>query len=198
MLTHKDVVVKRSFDIFFSFLGLLIFLIPILILVFISTISFKKIGLFRQVRIGMNGKSFWIYKIRTMGGEVENDTITVDKDPRINRFGGYLRRTKLDEIPQLWNVLIGDMSFVGPRPDVPGYADTLTGHDRLILTVRPGITGPATLKYRNEEQILAGQKDPVQFNDQIIWKDKIEINKDYIKNWTFRNDIRCLIDTLFR
>ena len=197
MLTHKDVVLKRSFDVFFSFLGVLIFLIPTLILIIVSTISFNKFGLFRQLRIGMYGKSFWMYKIRTMEGEGKNDTITVENDPRINRFGGYLRRTKLDEIPQLWNVFIGDMSFVGPRPDVPGYADNLTGDDRIILSVKPGITGPATLKYRNEEQILAAQNDPRRYNDEVIWKDKVEINKRYLKNWSFQNDIRILLETFF-
>ena len=189
--------IKRSFDIFFSFLGFCLFFVPILILIVVSTISFDKFGLFRQLRIGKNGKSFWIYKIRTMQGDNESDTLTLENDPRINRLGRFLRKTKLDEIPQLWNVLIGDMSFVGPRPDVPGYADILKGDDRLILTVKPGITGPATLKYRNEEQILAAQKDPKAYNDEVIWKDKIEMNKDYVKNWSFRNDINILIDTFF-
>ena len=197
MLKRRDVVIKRSFDIFFSFLGFCLFFVPILILIDVSTISFDKFGLFRQLRIGKNGKSFWIYKIRTMQGDNESDTLTLENDPRINRLGRFLRKTKLDEIPQLWNVLIGDMSFVGPRPDVPGYADILKGDDRLILTVKPGITGPATLKYRNEEQILAAQKDPKAYNDEVIWKDKIEMNKDYVKNWSFRNDINILIDTFF-
>ncbi len=103
----------------------------------------------------------------------------------------------MDEIPQLWNVLIGDMSLVGPRPDVPGYADKLTGEDRLILNVRPGITGPATLKYRDEEQLLARHDDPKKYNDEVIWKDKVEINKEYVKNWSFKNDLRILWDTFF-
>ena len=197
MLTHKDVVLKRSFDVFFSFLGVLIFLVPTLILIIVSTISFNKFGLFRQVRIGLHGKKFWILKIRTMEADDESGSVIVENDPRINKIGKYLRKTKLDEVPQLWNVLIGDMSMVGPRPDVPGYADTLTGDDRVILTVRPGITGPATLKYRNEEQILGAQKDPRAYNDEVIWKDKIEININYVKNWSFENDIRILLDTFF-
>ena len=197
MLTKRDIVIKRSFDVSFSFFGVLIFLVPTIILIIVSTISFNKFGLFRQVRIGLHGKKFWILKIRTLEADDESGSVTVENDPRINKIGKYLRRTKLDEVPQLWNVLIGDMSMVGPRPDVPGYADTLTGDDRVILTVRPGITGPATLKYRNEEQILAAQKDPIAYNDEVIWKDKIEINSNYVKNWSFENDIRILLDTFF-
>lgn len=197
MLSERDFIIKRSFDISFSFFGLLLFVIPILILVIISTISFQKFGLFRQVRIGLHGKKFWIYKIRSLEVDDESNSIIVDNNPRINSYGKILRRTKMDEIPQLWNVLIGDMSLIGPRPDVPGYADKLTDEDRMLLTVRPGITGPATLKYRNEEKILAAQVNPKKYNDEVIWKDKVEINKDYVKNWSFKNDIHILIDTFF-
>lgn len=197
MLSERDFIIKRSFDISFSFFGLLLFVIPILILVIISTISFQKFGLFRQVRIGLHGKKFWIYKIRSLEVDDESNSIIVDNNPRINSYGKILRRTKMDEIPQLWNVLIGDMSLIGPRPDVPGYADKLTDEDRMLLTVRPGITGPATLKYRNEEKILATQVNPKKYNDEVIWKDKVEINKDYVKNWSFKNDIHILIDTFF-
>ena len=196
-MSKRDIVLKRSFDVSFSVIGLLVFTIPIIILVLISTISFKKFGLFRQVRIGLYGKKFWIYKIRSLEVDDESDSVTILNDPRITSFGNVLRKTKLDEIPQLWNVLIGDMSLVGPRPDVPGYADKLTGEDRLILNVRPGITGPATLKYRDEEQLLAMHDDPKKYNDEVIWKDKVEINKEYVKNWSFKNDFRILLDTFF-
>jgi lipopolysaccharide/colanic/teichoic acid biosynthesis glycosyltransferase len=196
-MSKRDIVLKRSFDVSFSVIGLLVFCMPIIILVIISTISFQKFGLFRQIRIGLQGKKFWIYKIRSMEGDDESDSVTILNDPRINSYGKILRKTKLDEIPQLWNVLIGDMSLVGPRPDVPGYADSLKGDDRIILSVRPGITGPATLKYRNEEEILAAQANPKKYNDEVIWKDKVEINKDYVKNWSFKNDLRILLDTFF-
>lgn len=196
-MSKRDIVFKRSFDVCFSVIGLLLFTIPIIILVIISTISFQKFGLFRQVRIGLHGKKFWIYKIRSLEVDDESNSIIVDNNPRINSYGKILRRTKMDEIPQLWNVLIGDMSLIGPRPDVPGYADKLTDEDRMLLTVRPGITGPATLKYRNEEKILATQVNPKKYNDEVIWKDKVEINKDYVKNWSFKNDIHILIDTFF-
>ena len=202
MLTTRDYFVKRCFDLFISLISTLIFLVPVLVLVLLSTISYMKWGLFRQVRIGRDGKQFWIYKIRTMDSDDENggnelERIVIKGDPSVNRFGAWLRRTKLDEIPQFWNVLIGDMSLVGPRPDVSGYADKLTGDDRVILSVRPGITGPATLKYRDEEQLLARHDNPKKYNDEVIWKDKVEINKQYVKNWSFKNDLQILLDTFF-
>lgn len=197
MLTPGNIFLKRCFDLFFSTLGIVVFFVPVLILILLSTISLNKWGLFRQVRIGKNGKRFWIFKIRTMTGDSDLESITVSGDPRIDRFGAWLRRTRLDEMPQLLNVWLGDMSLVGPRPDVPGYADKLLGDDRIILKVRPGITGPATLKYRNEEQILSEADDPVWYNDEIIWKDKTKINKDYVCNWSFSKDLRVLRDTFF-
>lgn len=180
-----------------SLIGLVVMVIPTIILIAVSTISFNKFGLFIQTRIGLKGKAFSIYKIRSMENDEESDSMTLANDVRINSFGRFLRRSKLDEIPQLWNVLCGDMSLVGPRPDVPGYADQLKDEDQIILSVRPGITGPATLKYRNEEQILAVQKNPKKYNDEVIWKDKVEINKAYVKNWSFKNDLRILWDTFF-
>lgn len=123
-------------------------------------------------------------------------TITSADDPRITKPGGFLRKWKLDELPQLVNVLIGDMSFVGPRPDVPGYADLLLGEDRRILSVRPGITGPATLKYYNEEEILAMVENPIEFNDKVIFPDKVKINLAYIKQQSFVGDMKIIIFTL--
>jgi lipopolysaccharide/colanic/teichoic acid biosynthesis glycosyltransferase len=112
-------------------------------------------------------------------------------------LGRFWRKTKIDELPQLINVLKGDMSFVGPRPDVPGYADKLEGEDRIVLSVRPGITGPATLKYRDEEALLAGQKDPERYNNEVIWPDKVRINKEYIKSYSFKNDLVYIAKTIF-
>ena len=123
--------------------------------------------------------------------------ITLKDDPRITTFGKFLRRYKLDEVPQLFNVIWGDMSLVGPRPDVPGYADKLKGADRVILEVRPGITGLATLKYKNEEALLSLQSDPKRYNDEVIWKDKVEINKKYIENWSMTGDLRIILKTFF-
>ena len=130
------------------------------ILITLATISTKKFGLYKQKRIGFKGKPFVMYKIRSMRISEDMTQITLKNDHRITLFGHFLRQHKLDELPQLFNVFKGDMSLVGPRPDVAGYADALTGKDRVILDVRPGITGPATLKYKNEEALLLEQEDP--------------------------------------
>ena len=196
-LNKNQKLIKRLFDLFFSFLGLCILIIPLLILFVLATISAGKSGLYSQNRIGLHGEIFVMYKLRSMKEGDERSGITLKNDPRITRFGRFLRNVKLDEIPQLWNVIIGDMSLVGPRPDIPGYADRLKGEDRVILTVRPGITGPATLKYQNEEALLSAQTDPIHYNDHVIWKDKIEINKQYIKNWSLKGDIIYILRTFF-
>ena len=142
--------------------------------------------LFKQIRIGKNGVPFTIYKLRTIP---EGATMP-------NAWGAFLRKSKLDELPQLLNVLKGEMTLVGPRPDVPGYADLLQGDDRIILTLKPGITGLASLKYRNEEQLLAQQPHPKQYNDEVIWPDKVRINKWYASNRTFLIDLQIIFYTL--
>jgi lipopolysaccharide/colanic/teichoic acid biosynthesis glycosyltransferase len=124
-------------------------------------------------------------------------SIAVTSLGSITRVGRCLRRFKIDELPQLFNVLIGDMSFVGPRPDVSGYADFLNGHDRLILELRPGITGPASIKYKNEEEILMGQEDPVDYNNNVIWPDKVAINLKYYHERTLKGDIKLILETIF-
>jgi lipopolysaccharide/colanic/teichoic acid biosynthesis glycosyltransferase len=123
-------------------------------------------------------------------------SISVKGESRITPLGAKLRKYKLDELPELWNVLIGDMSFVGPRPDVPGYADKLEGEDRRILLLKPGITGPASLKYRNEEELLAQQEDPQKYNDEVLFPNKVRINIEYLDHWSFWNDIKIIIYTL--
>ena len=196
-LNTRQRFVKRVFDLFFSFFGLLFFLIPIVILIIIASFSTRNFGLFRQIRIGENGKLFKIFKIRTMNVNIPNeDFITLKNDERITPFGKFLRLFKLDELPQLFNVLMGDMSLVGPRPDVIGYADKLTGYDRIILSVKPGITGPATLKFKNEEDILSKQNNPKKYNDRVIWPEKIKLNKQYIQHWSLINDIKCIVKTI--
>ncbi len=125
------------------------------------------------------------------------NSITVAGENRITPVGRFLRRYKLDELPELWNVLIGEMSVVGPRPDMPGYADKLTGDDRRLLNIRPGITGPATLKYANEEELLAQQADPVKYNDEVMFPDKVSINLKYIDQWSFWLDIKIILQTVF-
>ena len=131
--------------------------------------------IFKQQRVGQYGKLFIMYKFRTMTVGHSGSSVSVAGENRITPFGAKLRKYKLDELPELWNVLIGDMSFVGPRPDVPGYADKLAGEDRKILLLKPGITGPASIKYRNEEELLAQQIDPIKYNDEVIFPDKVKI-----------------------
>ncbi|RUA11756.1 MAG: sugar transferase [Flavobacteriia bacterium] len=197
-LNVKQKFIKRSFDIIFSIIGLAFFGIPIILLILLATFSTGKFGLFKQERIGKDTEVFNMYKIRSMKREEGSDiSITVAGDKRITRFGKFLRKFKLDELPQLFNVLIGDMSFVGPRPDIKGYADRLQGEDRIILTVNPGITGPATIRFKNEEQILARQQDPKKYNDQVIWPEKVRINIQYIENWTLWKDIKYIFKTIF-
>lgn len=194
-------IIKRLFDIIFSIFGLL-FTFPVIFISFLAASSdVKGNGIFSQPRIGKNGKVFNVYKIKTMKdlkiGE-KRSSITYEVVSEITKSGFFLRKYKIDELPQLWNVLIGDMSFVGPRPDVSGYADLLEGDDRVILNIRPGITGPASLKYRDEDQLLSSQPDPKYYNDRVIWPDKIKINKQYISDYSFLEDLKYIITTLKR
>jgi len=180
---------KRAFDILFSLLGIVLTFWIILIAFIVASVETKSFGLFMQKRVGRYGKLFRVFKIKTMKSIHGLDTtITTANDMRITKSGKFFRESKIDELPQLFNVLFGSMSFVGPRPDVEGYADKLEGEDRLILTIRPGITGPASLKYKNEESILAKQSNPKEYNDKIIWVDKVAINLQYIRTWSFSKD----------
>lgn len=188
---------KRFFDFVVSFVGLCLTWWIIFIAWIVATLETKSNGFFVQRRVGRDGKLFNVVKIKTMKKvDGVDTTITSSNDVRITKSGKFFRDTKIDELPQLWNVFIGDMSFVGPRPDVPGYADKLEGEDRMVLSVRPGITGPASLKYKNEEDILSKQDDPKWYNDNVIWLDKVKINKEYIKNWSLKSDIEYIIRTI--
>ena len=176
----------------------LIFLSPILLVVGIL-IRIKMPGgpvIFKQKRVGQHGKLFTMYKFRSMTVSHSGSCVSVKGESRITPLGAKLRKYKLDELPELWNVLIGDMSFVGPRPDVPGYADKLEGENRRLLLLNPGITGPASLKYRNEEEILAEQENPQKYNDEVLFPDKVRINIEYLDNWSFWNDIKIIIYTI--
>lgn len=153
--------------------------------------------MYQQERIGQNGIVFTILKIRSMLVTNTTNYITTKNDARITKFGFFIRKYNLDELPQIYNVFLGNMSFVGPRPDVKGYADVLQGEDKIILSIKPGITGSATLYFKNEEAILAKQKDIQKYNDEVIWKKKIELNKEYIKNWSLKNDLKYIFKTLF-
>lgn len=198
-------VVKFVFDRVVAFIGLLV-LLPVFIVVAIL-IRFRMPGgpvFFSQKRVGRDGRLFTMHKFRTMTVDHDGSSVSVAGESRITPLGAKLRKYKLDELPELWNVLIGDMSFVGPRPDVPGYADALVGEDRDVLKLRPGITGPASLKYRDEEDLLArvasegidGYTDPVLYNDEVIYPDKVRLNRYYLNHYSFWMDLKMIFATV--
>ncbi|MBE6247750.1 MAG: sugar transferase [Prevotella sp.] len=209
-------ILKYIFDRLVSFIGLL-FLWPVLLIVAIL-VKVKMPGgpaFFVQKRVGKDGKLFDCHKFRTMTVKHNGSTVSVAGDSRITPLGAKLRHWKLDELPGLWDVLIGNMSFVGPRPDVPGYADTLKGNDRVVLKLRPGITGPATLKYRLEDEYLANarklvsdlnvnldlssmsdQEVAVWYNDNVIYPDKVRLNCYYYRHYSFVKDIQMILCTV--
>lgn len=202
---------KWIFDRSVAFLGL-VFLWPLLVVIAIM-VKVRMPGgtvLFVQKRIGKDGKLFNCHKFRTMTVNHNGSTVSVAGDSRITPFGATLRHYKLDELPGLWDVLFGNMSFVGPRPDVPGYADKLQGDDRDVLKLRPGITGPATLKYRLEDEMISvyvakcqaeGDKRPMQeiateYNDNVIYPDKVRLNCYYYRHYSFMKDIQMIFCTV--
>ncbi len=194
----KQEILKRSFDFTISFVGIIIFSPIILIAFVIASIETRSLGIFTQKRIGKDYIEFKIIKIKTMKKITGFETnVTTNKDPRITTCGRFFRKYKIDELPQLFNVLLGKMSFVGPRPDVREMYEHLIGDEWLVLTIRPGITGPATIKYKNEEEILASVDNPEDYN-QVIFKDKLKINLEYIKNYKFSHDIKFILKTFIR
>ena len=197
MLSTKDRFIKRVFDITLGLVGISLSWWIMLLAWLIASIETKSNGLFMQKRIGYRGKEFLVFKIKTMyPNTTNNSTVTTANDSRITKSGKFFRRYKIDELPQLFNVVFGSMSFVGPRPDVKGFADKLQGEDRIILSIKPGITSPASIKYKNEEEILASVKNPIEYNKNVIWKDKVAINKEYMTNWSLKNDILYIIETI--
>jgi lipopolysaccharide/colanic/teichoic acid biosynthesis glycosyltransferase len=197
-LSLSDRFLKRSFDLIVSFLGLLATSWLIVIAWITASIDTRKSGFFIQSRIGKDARRFKVVKIRTMRDVAGvNTKVTTSRDPRITPLGAFFRKTKIDELPHLWNVFLGHMSFVGPRPDVPGYADQLEGEDRIVLSIRPGITGPATLAFRDEETLLAAQDDPERYNREVIYPEKVRLNKQYILNYNFFRDLKLILQTLF-
>ena len=179
-------VAKRIFDIVLSFALLVVLLLPMCVIWLITSIILQSNGLFLQTRIGQYGKRFTMYKFKTLYPDRRKNS----------KWGAFMRKTKLDEFPQLWNILIGEMSFVGPRPDLPGYYDQLEGEERELLKLKPGITSPAALKYINEEEILAGKKNPKEYNDIVIYPDKVKMNLQYYNNRSFLVDLRIIIKTI--
>lgn len=188
--------IKRLFDIVFSVLGIMI-IFPVFIIIIILQIIFtgKRI-FFIQERVGRFGKVFFIIKFRTMNLKSNYNSVSIKGENRITKFGSFLRKYKIDEIPEIWNVLKGDMSFVGPRPDVPEYVNKLTDDQKIILNLRPGITGPASIKYKNEEEILSKQYDPINYYNKVIFPDKIRLNLNYIKYRNIYTDIKMILYTI--
>lgn len=198
-MSKTDMFLKRTLDIFVSLVGLIVFFPIIGITWLVAAIETGSNGFFIQKRIGRNGQVIKVCKIKTMfPGDGKRSPIASNNTAVITRSGQFFRKYKLDELPQLFNVLIGEMSLVGPRPDVPGYADRLEGNDRIILCLRPGITGPASIKYRDEETLLAAVDDPAMYNDKIIWPDKVRINKEYFANYSLLLDLRYILQTIFK
>lgn len=197
-LSFAQSAVKRAFDFLLSAFGLSLTCWLILLAWIAASVDTRSNGFFVQQRVGRGGRLFKVVKIKTMRPDARlTTTVTQTGDPRITTLGRFFRKTKIDELPQLWNVLLGDMSFVGPRPDVPGFADKLQGDERAMLSIRPGITGPATLKYRNEEEFLAEADDPEAYNRDVIWPDKVRINLEYIQDWSLMGDLQYIWRTVF-
>lgn len=198
MISKRQQFVKRIFDVILATVGLVAVGWLIGLVALIARWDTGKSGIFRQMRVGRNGELFDILKVRTMRDVSGFDTsVTTSSDPRITQLGRLFRLTKIDELPQLLNILRGEMSFVGPRPDVPAIANRLQHEAPLVLKVRPGITGPASLKYRNEEQLLQTHADPEWANWHVVFPDKMRINTSYVENYRFTKDLRYLWQTIF-
>ncbi len=187
---------KRVFDFIASFLGLIILFPSFIVIALFIKLKMPGPVFFIQKRVGQHGKLFSMVKFRTMSVGHGGNSISVKGESRITPLGAILRKYKLDELPELYNVLKGDMSFVGPRPDVPGYADKLQGDMRRTLSLKPGITGPASMKYAREEEILAQQSDPVKYNNEVIYPDKVRINMTYLEHRSFCMDMMIIAYTL--
>lgn len=198
-MSNTDFLLKRIFDILFSLAGIAVFL-PLIVLCWtIAAIETRSNGFFIHKRVGRHGGIIYVCKIKTMyQSNGSRSPIASNNISSITRSGAVFRKYKLDELPQLFNVLLGSMSVVGPRPDVPDYADQLEGSDRLILLLRPGITGPASIKYKNEEALLSAAEDPVRYNDTVIWPDKVRINKEYFIKYSLLDDIKYIMQTFLK
>ncbi|MCR5496762.1 MAG: sugar transferase [Paludibacteraceae bacterium] len=187
---------KFWFDRLSAFVGLVLCSWVLLLIALLIRLLDGASVLFCQRRVGKDGELFVMHKFRTMSEGNDGTTVTVAGDLRITKLGAFLRKTKLDELPELWDVFVGKMSMVGPRPDVPGYADKLQGEDREILSLRPGITGPATLKYRDEEMLLTQVENPHQYHDEVIYPDKVRLNRYYLHHYSFFLDLKIIFATL--
>jgi lipopolysaccharide/colanic/teichoic acid biosynthesis glycosyltransferase len=184
--------IKRGFDIVFALFGLLFLGWFIILLFVLTTIDTGKNGIFTQKRIGRYGRPFIIYKLRSIA------SVSAEGKWNVTGFGRFMRKFKLDELPQFVNILKGNMSVVGPRPDIPGYFDELKDNDRLVLQLKPGLTGPSNLKYWDEEYLLMIQEDPLKYNDEVLFPDKVKINLCYLKKQSFWLDIKIIVYTIVK
>jgi lipopolysaccharide/colanic/teichoic acid biosynthesis glycosyltransferase len=189
-------IIKRIFDFITSLTGIILFSPVLLFLAVLIKLKMPGPIFFTQKRVGQHGNFFTMIKFRTMSVNHGGNSISIKGESRITPLGAVLRKYKIDELPGLWNVIKGEMSLVGPRPDVPGYADKLEGEDRKILQLKPGITGPASMKYSNEEEILVEQNDPVKYNNEVIYPDKVRINLEYLTHHTFWLDVKIIVYTV--
>lgn len=197
---RTQLIIKRIFDLLVSFIGLIILSPFLLIIALLIKIDSTGPVFFKQKRVGKDGKIFNIFKFRTMINDAERKglQITVGKDIRITRLGHFLRKTKVDELPQLINVIIGDMSFVGPRPEVPKYVNMYNEYQKNILKVKPGITDIASIEYINESEILSNSENPEKTYVDTIMVDKIGLNMKYITNISLINDIKLIMRTIYK
>lgn len=187
---------KAVFDRVTAALGLLV-LAPALALIALAIVLEDGFPvLFRQTRVGRGGRPFRLVKFRSMRTGVAGTRITAGRDPRVTRLGAWLRRRKIDELPQLWNVLAGDLSLVGPRPEIPSFVNTADPVWRAVLQVRPGITSLASLEFRDEEEMLAGAADAERYYREAILPPKLALNLEYIRTRTFWGDLKLIARTL--
>lgn len=179
---------KRIFDVTLAIFSLSLLAPVLLVMAAIAAADTRSSGFFRQQRVGQHGKLFTITKLRSMHAQTGT----------VSSFGRFLRRSKIDELPQLYHIIIGDMSFVGPRPDIPGYYDTLQGEARKLLLLKPGLTSEASLKYHNEDALLAAQENPLHYNDTVLFPDKVRMNLEYLEKRSFIGDLHLIWRTLHR
>ncbi|MFY0604926.1 MAG: sugar transferase [Flavobacteriaceae bacterium] len=185
-MSYSEKLIKRIFDFILALFFLVLLIIPIVTLIVIATIHCKEIGLFTQKRVGRKGMLFTILKIKT-----------IKPSGTISKYCQFLRDNKLDELPQLFNIFIGNMSFVGPRPDLKGYADELKGENKMLLDYKPGLTSPASLLYFDEEKLLSDKESPMRYYNKVIWPEKVSINLTYFKKYSLAADLKLILNTFW-
>ncbi|MDO9260881.1 MAG: sugar transferase [Flavobacteriaceae bacterium] len=196
MSLNNSKIAKRIFDIIIASIGIVSVTIPIVVLVMLASFSTQSFGIFIQKRIGQFQKPFYVLKIRSMRINQDDNTFTTVDDDRITKFGQLIRKYKLDELPQFFNVLIGDMSIVGPRPDVEDMLLLLSDEQKIIFQVKPGLICNSTLAYINEEELLATKANLSEYYLSEIWPQKVQLNLDYVQNWTFKHDLEIIFKFL--